>query len=86
MQNYGQQPEYQRPGSTASFAGQQQAAPPPPGYGGRRLYLANRRKIIMNLTMYSQGTSLPYPRTKVNGLRQSSIRLRTNNGASPNNR
>ncbi|KAF2832084.1 hypothetical protein CC86DRAFT_365982 [Ophiobolus disseminans] len=33
MQNYGQQPGYQRPGSAASFAGQQ-TAPPVPPYGG----------------------------------------------------
>ncbi|KAH7077275.1 hypothetical protein FB567DRAFT_572294 [Paraphoma chrysanthemicola] len=33
MQNYGQQPGYQRPGSAASFAGQQ-TAPQPPAYGG----------------------------------------------------
>jgi len=34
MQNYGQQPPgYQRPGSTASFAGHSGAAPPP--YGGK---------------------------------------------------
>ncbi|KAH6403716.1 hypothetical protein HBI60_052680 [Parastagonospora nodorum] len=34
MQNYGQQPGYQPPGSAGAFAGQQQPAPPPPGYGG----------------------------------------------------
>ncbi|KAH8731468.1 hypothetical protein GQ44DRAFT_822385 [Phaeosphaeriaceae sp. PMI808] len=36
MQNYGQAPTYQRPGSTASFAGHQTAPspPPPPAYGG----------------------------------------------------
>ncbi|KAF2033791.1 hypothetical protein EK21DRAFT_31951, partial [Setomelanomma holmii] len=33
MQNYGQQTGYQRPGSTASFAGQQ-TAPQPPAHGG----------------------------------------------------
>lgn len=34
MQNYQQLPGYQRPGSTASFAGQ--PAPPPPPPGGTR--------------------------------------------------
>ncbi|CAO2648903.1 Nn.00g098520.m01.CDS01 [Neocucurbitaria sp. VM-36] len=41
MQNYGQPLGYQRPGSTASFAGQQGAPappPPPPGYGASQGY------------------------------------------------
>ncbi|KAL6709757.1 hypothetical protein ACN47E_001186 [Coniothyrium glycines] len=33
MQNYGHAPQYARPGSTTSFAGQSSAPPPPPGYG-----------------------------------------------------
>ncbi|CAG5183423.1 uncharacterized protein ALTATR162_LOCUS10573 [Alternaria atra] len=44
MQNYGQTPGYQRPGSTTSFTGQQTAPPPvpppPPGYGASQGYQA----------------------------------------------
>ncbi|KAH6866730.1 hypothetical protein BKA58DRAFT_210659 [Alternaria rosae] len=42
MQNYGQAPGYQRPGSTTGFTGQQGAPPPvpppPPGYGASQGY------------------------------------------------
>ncbi|EFQ87431.1 hypothetical protein PTT_17084 [Pyrenophora teres f. teres 0-1] len=42
MQNYGQVPGYQRPGSTTSFTGQQgplpPVPPPPPGYGAHQGY------------------------------------------------
>jgi hypothetical protein len=41
MQNYGQAPGYQRPGSTTSFTGQAgppPVPPPPPGYGASQVY------------------------------------------------
>ncbi|KAL1793344.1 hypothetical protein ACET3X_008326 [Alternaria dauci] len=41
MQNYGQAPSYQRPGSTTSFTGQAgppPVPPPPPGYGASQGY------------------------------------------------
>lgn len=51
MQNYGQTPGYQQPGSAAGFAGQQGGptpAPPPPqpGYGGMRVQVEAAKRFL----------------------------------------